>query len=77
MILRALRAVDFDAVAQVVPIREEETSFAPTAEFALFVAGGLLTLLVVGFVIGLLVIIRKEEREAAAARSEDGSEDRS
>lgn len=56
-----------------IPIREEETSFAPTAEFALFVAGGLLTLLVVGFVIGLLVVIRREEREAAAARARESS----
>lgn len=58
-----------------IPIREEETSFAPTAEFALFVAGGLLTLLVVGFVIGLLVVIRREEREAAAARAGESSEE--
>lgn len=77
MILQAILSTGLGGAAGVVPIREEETSFAPTAEFALFVAGALLTLLVVGFVIGLLVIIRKEEREAAAARADEHSEETS
>ena len=47
-----------------------DSSFAPTAEIALFIGGAFLTLLVVAFVAGLIVSIVREER--AAARDESG-----
>ncbi len=47
-----------------------DSSFAPTAEIALFIGGAFLTLLVVAFVAGLIVSIVREER--AAARNESG-----
>ena len=53
-----------------IPMRREEESFAPTAEVALFIAGGLLTLLVIIFIAGLMVSIVREERAAKAASAE-------
>ena len=52
-----------------IPMRREEESFAPTAEIALFIAGGFLTLLVILFIAGLVVSIVREERAANAERS--------
>lgn len=49
-----------------------DSSFAPTAEIALFIGGAFLTLLVMAFVAGLIVSIVREER--AAARSESGEQ---
>ena len=56
-----------------IPMRREEESFAPTAEVALFIAGGLLTLLVIIFIAGLMVSIVREERAAKAASAEAGN----
>ena len=53
-----------------IPMRREEESFAPTAEIALFIAGGLLTLLVMIFIAGLAVSIVREERAVKAASAE-------
>ena len=48
--------------------------FEFTAEVALFIAAILLTLLVVGFVAGMIVSIMREERSAAAAERKDETE---
>ena len=57
------------------PIEGGETGlFEFTAEVALFIAAILLTLLVVGFVAGLIVSIMREERSAAAAERKDETE---
>jgi len=48
-----------------------DSSFAPTAEIALFIGGAFLTLLVIVFVAGLVVSIVREERAAARAESEE------
>lgn len=42
--------------------------FAPTAEFALFIGGAILTLVVMVFVAVLIVSIVREERAAAKER---------
>lgn len=59
---------------------EAETSpagelLAPTPELALFVAGLLLTLVVIGIVAALVVVIVREERAAAREASADAVED--
>ncbi len=41
---------------------------APTAEFALFIGGAILTLLVIIFVTGLMISIFREEKAAAKDR---------
>ena len=41
---------------------------APTAEFALFIGGAILTLLVIIFVAGLMISIFREEKAAAKDR---------
>ncbi len=57
------------------PTQMPDSSFAPTAEIALFIAGALLTLLVVAFVCGLIVSIVREERAAARSQREDATDD--
>ena len=49
--------------------------FAPTAEFALFIGGALLTLVVMVFVAVLIVSIVREERAAAKEREAMGREE--
>lgn len=56
------------------PVESESGLFAPTAEFALFVGGAFLTLLVIGFVTVLVVSIVREERAAKAASTSDESD---
>lgn len=53
------------------PAAMPDSSFAPTAEIALFIGGAFLTLLVIVFVAGLVVSIVREERAAARAESEE------
>ena len=53
------------------PAAMPDSSFAPTAEIALFIGGAFLTLLVIIFVGGLVVTIVREERAAARAKSEE------
>ena len=50
-------------------------SFAIEPEFILMIAGGFLTLLVLGFVGYLITQIVKEERAAKLPREEDSNQD--
>lgn len=55
------------------PAEPESGLLVPTAEFALFVGGAILTLLVIAFVTVLVVSIVREERAAKAASTSDDS----
>ena len=62
-----------DLAAPMVPVQEDVMSASP-GELVLFVAGGLLTLMVIGFVGWLMMNAIREERIARDGESQEGGE---